>query len=313
MKPITNSLKTCGTCWYRHPQTLLDTNNDYQEWAGCGTHPEFVVTKFDQANHRILEARPLLSSDEACEQYFTLQEGYELMARDQAAFEAKRRLNDAKGRFIVIDGGMTAANRRCANSVSFREDPDIEDPESKCWNPVSFVKHPGTLDPVRSARSSTDCCQYHRTLKEDAAQTADTDAHRDELMAQIGKQAADQELSNMKPSSEFMAAMEVARRLAITLGEIHPDTMAAMMMAVELAPPDAQEVFYSSMRSSGAMPEASGYADDGKPVFSLESVAAKFGVSDQEVQQVMNQILEARDELGLSAVMVSPARIHRKH
>ena len=202
--------------------------------------------------------------------------------------------------------------RICANCAAFH--PDDHSPLPECLNLTSFIERPGTsMQALRRAPGPTGYCDHHQTHQEDIKQTVYIEANRDELMAQIGKQAADQELSNMKPSSEFMAAMEVARRLAITLGEIHPDTMAAMMMAVELAPPDAQEVFYSSMRSSGAMPEASGYTDDGKPVFSLESVAAKFGVSDQEVQQVMNQILEARDELGLSAVMVSPARIHRKH
>ena len=40
----------------------------------------------------------------------------------------------------------------------------------------------------------------------------------------------------MNPTPEFMEAIKRHRRLVDTLGMDHPDTMRAMMLAMELAP-----------------------------------------------------------------------------
>ena len=63
----------------------------------------------------------------------------------------------------------------------------------------------------------------------------------------------------------------------------------------------------------GLIPEADGYADDGKPVFSLEAIAAKLGIGMEEAQQAMDAMLTEREGLGLSNVLIDPATVHRKH
>ncbi len=200
-----------------------------------------------------------------------------------------------------------------------------------CGNDVEFV---ASVDPVthqaltyRPALGSDSACPSYVPEHEDDDQTAEYNAtlnagvsqgpllnrHRDDLFAQFGKQSADQELSDMAPSPEFVAAMKEARRLAITLGDDHADTMAAMMVAVELAPPEARAMFHMHMSESGNMPEAKGYTDDGEPVFSPESIAAMFDVTVEEVKQAMAEVTALRDSLGLPSILVDPAQVHLKH
>ncbi|MBK9312626.1 MAG: hypothetical protein IPN12_18305 [Rhodocyclaceae bacterium] len=121
----------------------------------------------------------------------------------------------------------------------------------------------------------------------------------------------------MNPTPEFMEAIKRHRRLVDTLGMDHPDTMRAMMLAMELAPKELIDEFGDMAREMGLMPEADGYlmtVHDGSPMFRLEDIAERLGVSPAEAEEAMHKMLAEREALGLSnaGIVTDAARIHRK-
>ena len=67
-------------------------------------------------------------------------------------------------------------------------------------------------------------------------------------------------------------------------------------------------------REMGLMPEAYGYLDDGSPMYRLEDIAERLGVSPAEAEEAMHKMLAEREALGLSnaGIVTDAARIHRK-
>lgn len=104
----------------------------------------------------------------------------------------------------------------------------------------------------------------------------------------------------MNPTPEFMAAIKRHRRLVDSLGMNHPDTLRAMMLAMELAPKELIDEFGDMAREMGLMPEADGYLADGTPMFRLEELAGRLGVSPAEAEETMHKMLADRAAMGLS-------------
>jgi hypothetical protein len=119
----------------------------------------------------------------------------------------------------------------------------------------------------------------------------------------------------MNPTPEFMEAIKRHQRLVDTLGMNHPDTMRAMMLAMELAPKELIDEFGEMVREMGLMPEADGYLDDGLPMFRLDDIADRLGVSPADAEEAMQKMLSERESLGLSnaGILKDAALIYRKH
>lgn len=111
---------------------------------------------------------------------------------------------------------------------------------------------------------------------------------------------------------EFMAAMSACLHLVETLGQDHPDTTRAMQLAMRLAPPSLKDLMNAKAKELDLLPEAHGYTADGAPVFSLESVAAKLGMSMDEAHEAVQAMLADGEALGLPEVLIDPATVHRK-
>ena len=112
---------------------------------------------------------------------------------------------------------------------------------------------------------------------------------------------------------EFMAAMSECLALVDSLGMEHPDTTRAMQRAMRLSPPSLNAVMNAKAKELDLLPEADGYTDDGAPVFSLESVAAKLGMSMDEAHEAVQAMLADGEAQGLPAMLIDPATVHRKH
>ncbi len=190
---------------------------------------------------------------------------------------------------------MNIIKRTCATCAAFN--PSATDDELVCGNLVSFTERHGTPQVKHREPGPADWCDDHMTHEEDAAQT-----HEIEVARQVAES-----------TPEFMAAMSACLRLTETLGLDHPDTMRAMQFAMSLAPPSLNAFMAAQAHELGLIPEADGYTDDGQPVFSMESIAAKLGIGMDEAKEAMDAMLAARNELGLPAALVDPAMVHRKH
>ena len=112
----------------------------------------------------------------------------------------------------------------------------------------------------------------------------------------------------------FLAAVDRHLWLVETLGMDHPDTQRAMMVSLELAPPHIHAMMGDMARDMGLIPETDGYLDDGSPMYRLEDIAERLGVSPAEAEEAMHKMLAEREALGLSnaGIVTDAARIHRK-
>jgi hypothetical protein len=95
----------------------------------------------------------------------------------------------------------------------------------------------------------------------------------------------------------------------------HPDTLRAMMLAMEMAPKQLKDEFGDMARTMGLLSEADGYLEDGTPMFRLEDVAARLGVSPAEAEESIQKFLAEREALGLSnaGIVTDPQLIHKRH
>jgi hypothetical protein len=87
-----------------------------------------------------------------------------------------------------------------------------------------------------------------------------------------------------------------------------------MMLAIELAPKELIDEFCDMAREMGLMPEADGYLDDGSPMYRLDDIAERLGVSPAEAEEAMHRMLTEREALGLpnTGVVTDSTLIHRK-
>lgn len=118
----------------------------------------------------------------------------------------------------------------------------------------------------------------------------------------------------MKMTPEFRAAMDEHLRRVESLGEDHPDTLRAMMLALDLAPQELKDEMTAKARELGLIPEARGYLDDGTPMFRLEDVAERLGLSPAEAEDALREMMNERRSLGLSnaGIVTDPATIHTR-
>ena len=117
-------------------------------------------------------------------------------------------------------------------------------------------------------------------------------------------------------SDEFMNAMRKHLALVEALGEEHPDTMRAMMLAMELAPDWLREEMSEKAKELELLPEkVTGYLEDGTPMYSLEDIAKQLGMSIEEAQEAVERMLADRKALGLpcgGVMLAGDERIHKR-
>ena len=193
------------------------------------------------------------------------------------------------------DNTMNVIKRTCATCAAFNPAPEEDDPA--CLNLTFITENHGTPQAVSRDPEPADWCPSHQTHEEDAVET-----YQIEVARHVAESAP-----------EFLAAMDACLALVESLGMDHTDTTRAMQRAMQLSPPSLNALMADKARELDLIPDAHGYTDDGQPVFSLESVAAKLGLSMEEAKQAMDDMLAAREEMGLPAALVDPAKVHRKH
>ncbi len=118
----------------------------------------------------------------------------------------------------------------------------------------------------------------------------------------------------MNHTPEFMAALERHAAMRQTLGREHPLTQRAFTLVLHLAPPEVTALLVDGARDMGLIPErADGYLEDGSPVYRLESVAERLGLTESQAQESVQAFMADRVALGLDVTPIDPSLIHRTH
>ncbi len=113
---------------------------------------------------------------------------------------------------------------------------------------------------------------------------------------------------------EFREAMHRYIEIAERLGDDHPETKHSFMVAMHLALDWFRDDIANMGNEMDLLPQASGYLADGTPVYSLEAIAEKAGISIEQAEQDLQMMLSVRQELGLpmDGVINDSSIVHRK-
>lgn len=105
-------------------------------------------------------------------------------------------------------------------------------------------------------------------------------------------------MDSMNIHPEFFKAMNHYRAMVKQYGEEHPITMQAFMLAFEYSPQQLKDEAFKMAEQH--LPKPSGCLDNGQPVYNLKDLADHNGVTFEEAEKNLLNMMQQRKELGLS-------------
>lgn len=83
-------------------------------------------------------------------------------------------------------------------------------------------------------------------------------------------------------------------------GDDHPITEQALMLTLHYTPESIKEEMHQKAKELNLLPPVSGYTDEGEPMYRLEDIAKHFGISFEEAEQKLLNMMNNRQQVGLS-------------
>ncbi|QBQ54975.1 hypothetical protein [Nitrosococcus wardiae] len=119
----------------------------------------------------------------------------------------------------------------------------------------------------------------------------------------------------MNNESKFRKAMDEHLTLVEKLGDDHPEAMWAMWRVMELAPQELQDSMMAKAKAVGLIPEKPDGYFDNKPVYRLENIAKRLGMTPQEAEVAIYQMIAERQAAGLPVdeLVMDAERIEKVH
>ena len=99
---------------------------------------------------------------------------------------------------------------------------------------------------------------------------------------------------------EFFNAFDHYKAMLAQYGEHHPITEQALILTMHYTPEHIKEEMHQKAKELNLLPPPSGYTDDGEPMYQLEDIAKHFGISFEEAEQRLLQMMDNRQQVGLS-------------
>lgn len=99
---------------------------------------------------------------------------------------------------------------------------------------------------------------------------------------------------------EFFKAFDHYKKMVEQYGDDHPITEQALLLTLHYTPEHIKAEMNAKAKELNLLPPPSGYTDDGEPMFSLEDIAKHFGISFEEAEQRLLQMMDNRQQVGLS-------------
>ena len=99
---------------------------------------------------------------------------------------------------------------------------------------------------------------------------------------------------------EFFKAFDHYKATLAQYGEHHPITEQALILTMHYTPEHIKEEMHQKAKELNLLPPPSGYTDDGEPMYQLEDIAKHFGISFEEAEQRLLQMMDNRQQVGLS-------------
>ena len=105
---------------------------------------------------------------------------------------------------------------------------------------------------------------------------------------------------NKYVNPEFFKAFDHYKAMLEQYGEHHPITEQALILTMHYTPEHIKEEMHQKAKELNLLPPPSGYTDDGEPMYQLEDIAKHFGISFEEAEQCLLQMMDNRQQVGLS-------------
>ena len=97
---------------------------------------------------------------------------------------------------------------------------------------------------------------------------------------------------------EFFKAFDHYKAMLAQYGEHHPITEQALILTMHYTPEHIKEEMHQKAKELNLLPPPSGYTDDGEPMYQLEDIAKHFGISFEEAEQRLLQMMDNRQKVG---------------
>ena len=107
---------------------------------------------------------------------------------------------------------------------------------------------------------------------------------------------------------EFFKAFDHYKAMVKQYGNDHPITEQAFLLTLHYTPEHIKAEMDAKAKELNLLPPVSGYTDDGEPMYQLEDIAKHFGISFEEAEQHLLQMMDNRQKVGLSndGVLINP-------
>ena len=99
---------------------------------------------------------------------------------------------------------------------------------------------------------------------------------------------------------EFFQAFDHYKNMVKQYGDDHPITEQALMLTLHYTPEHIKAVMDAKAKELNLLPPVSGYTDDGEPMYRLEDIAQHLGMSFEDAEQQLLQMMDNRQQVGLS-------------
>lgn len=105
---------------------------------------------------------------------------------------------------------------------------------------------------------------------------------------------------NKYVNPEFFKAFDHYKAMLAQYGEHHHITEQALILTMHYTPEHIKEEMHQKAKELNLLPPPSGYTDDGEPMYRLEDIAKHFGISLEEAEHRLLQMMDNRQQVGLS-------------
>ncbi len=99
---------------------------------------------------------------------------------------------------------------------------------------------------------------------------------------------------------EFFKAFDHYKAMLEHYGEYHPITEQALILTMHYMPEYIKAEMHQKAKELNLLPPVSAYTDDGEPMYRLEDIVRHLGITFEEAEQQLLQMMNNRQKVGLS-------------
>ena len=107
---------------------------------------------------------------------------------------------------------------------------------------------------------------------------------------------------------EFFKAFDHYKAMVRQYGDDHPITEQALILTMHYTPEHIKAEMHQKAKELDLLPPPSGYSDNGEPMYRLEDIAKHLGITFEEAEQRLLQMMNNRQKVGLpnDGVLINP-------